>query len=364
MDEIATHAFGMLAMTGYEKKVSFLIVCKHFRNIMNAIIVFNLGSPDKPENIEPFLYNLFSDSKIFRMPGGSLLSKPLAKIIAKIRKKTAAQFYKSVGGVSPLLKITEAQASALELMLQKDFPSKVYVAMRYWHPLIEDIIDEIIAKNYTEIILVPLYPHYSEATTGSFFERFYEIAHQKKLDTSKVSYVKSYPTNGNYITAMADKLRETIKLNNIILSDNVALIFSAHSLPKFMVKHNDPYPQQINETFEALESKIAHYLSAALPVALAFQSRMRPFQWLKPAITDVVRGLAKQGIKTVMVLPVSFVADNIETVYELGVTVKEEALKAGIQNYYLVECINDNKKFIRCLYDVVVKEMRGRDIVR
>lgn len=146
---------------------------------MKAIIIFNLGSPDKPENIEPFLYNLFADARIFKMPGGSLLSKPLAKFIAKIRKKTAAQFYNSVGGVSPLLKITRLQANALELMLQKDFPTKVYVAMRYWHPMIEDIIDEIIAKNYDQIVLVPLYPHYSEATTGSFFERFHEIAHRR-----------------------------------------------------------------------------------------------------------------------------------------------------------------------------------------
>jgi len=325
---------------------------------MNAVIIFNLGSPDKMESIEPFLYNLFADSKIFKIPGGELVSRPLAKIISKIRKKTAAKFYESVGGVSPLLKITQAQASALENMLQKDMPCKVYVAMRYWHPLIEDIIDEIIASNYERIVLLPLYPHYSEATTGSFFERFREVAGMKKLDLSKISYVKSYQTNGHYISAMMDKLLDTIKKNNIKLADDTALIFSAHSLPQFMVKQNDPYPQHINETYVALESKIAHHLSAAVPVTLAFQSRMRPFQWLKPSIIDAVKELARKGTKNIIVLPVSFVADNIETVYELGVTVKQAALKARIQNYYLVECVNDNPKFIKCLSEMALRVVR------
>jgi protoporphyrin/coproporphyrin ferrochelatase len=298
---------------------------------------------------------LFSDTKIIKMPGGTMLSKPIAKLVSKIRKSTTAEYYAGIGGTSPLLRITMAQATALETLLNKEMPCKVFVAMRYWHPFIEEVLDEISKEQYEQIIMVPLFPQYSETTTGSFLEHFKEVAHLRNLDMSRIKYVKSYQTNGNYLNAMIDRLHETIQRNAINLADNAAIVVSAHSIPKSMVERGDPYPQQIKETYEGLESKIAHHISAAVPVVLGFQSKIRPFQWLKPAVIDVVEDLAGKGMKTVIVVPLSFVADNMETLFELGVTIKREALKKGIKNYYLVECVNDHEKFIRCLHELVMR---------
>ncbi|OGF66669.1 MAG: ferrochelatase [Candidatus Fischerbacteria bacterium RBG_13_37_8] len=319
----------------------------------NAIVLFNLGSPDKLESVEPFLINLFSDRDIIKLPFGKYLSTPLAKMIARIRKRTTRKFYESAGGVSPLMKYTQAQAQGLEQALPAEVGAKVFIAMRYWHPFLEECIDEIKKEEYQNIVLLPLYPHYSESTTGSFYNHFLRLAAEKKMNLSKVRFIKSYQANPHFIEAVMKKLLSALEQHNITDFNNTSILLSAHSIPKYLVEKKDLYVEHINETAELLKKAIHRTISPALRIELAFQSKMGPFKWLGPSVPDMIKKFAAAKIDTVIVVPVSFVADNIETVYELGMQVRDEAHAEGIKDYILVECVNDSPEYIQCLTGLV-----------
>lgn len=320
-----------------------------------AIILFNLGTPDKLENLEPFLFNLFSDNEIFKIPL-AFPRKIAAKLIAKIRKKTAKRFYEAIGGESPLLRHTKLQAALLEKLLKKENNNtEVYYAMRYWHPFIEDILNSLINNNIGKIILLPLYPQFSYATTGSFIKHFKRVLIEKNIENIEIAYINSYHNDSLFIKGIVDKLEEAIKKEGINSFEKTAIILSAHSLPRFLVKAKDPYPQQINETVEYVSKEIRERISEDIPIRLAFQSRLKFYRWLKPTVIDVIKEIHKKCIKNIIVVPISFVSDNIETLYELGIAVRETAFKIGIEKYILAECLNENENFIKCLYNIVKK---------
>lgn len=313
-----------------------------------AVVLFNLGGPDKIESVEPFLYNLFCDPDIFKIPFGQ---KIFAKLISSRRAPKVAEEYKLIGGKSPLNEWTEIQRAELEKKLQAIDPAiEVHTAMRYWIPLTGEVAQKIETGNYAKIILLPLYPHYSITTTGSSFN---EWKRKFKGDNSKLVYIDSYQTNAGYIRALNQRIDESLSSFPDDIRKDVQLVFSAHGTPVSLVKKGDPYSRQINETVDAVmkDRKFSHNHH------LCFQSKVGPMKWLEPATDTMIEELASKGYKHLLIIPVSFVSDHIETLFELDIEYRHIADKSGIENYFVMKGLNDSKLFIDALVELVKSEI-------
>lgn len=319
-----------------------------------AVIMFSMGTPDKEEDVELFLKNIFLDPDIIKIPGGKYLSPILAKIIAKRRTKKAKNYYRNNEGKSHLLINTINQANKLQAKL-KDV--KIFIAMRYWHPLLEEIIDEI-ANNYRNLILLPLYPQYSRTTIGSFYNHFNRLIEERKINFNKVRFIESYHNNEFFTLAIIKKVRELMSKDKGIDLAHTVIILSAHSIPKYIDKEGDPYIKQVYETVKLVEEGLRESISDRLIIKLAFQSKVGLKRWTGPFLSDVIRILIKtREAESIIVVPISFVADNVETVYELGVVYRKKAYEYGAKNYSLVECVNDDDLYIECLHKLVRREL-------
>lgn len=317
---------------------------------MIGIILLNMGGPDSIESIKPFLQNLFSDRDIIKL-GPSFLQRPIASIVINKRLKSVIEAYSLIGGRSPLLDITNAQAKALEASLNSLFttgqsrPSfKVYVGMRYWHPFIEDAVDHAIRDGMSRILALSLYPHYSNATTGSSVKRFEDVIKKYHVDHFSV---KSWFNHPLYINALIEKIQAGLK----IFDKKPVVLFSAHSLPKKFIDKGDPYVDEIQGTINALLKKID------IQWRLSYQSKTGPVKWLEPTTEDMLYELAKQGVKDLLVVPISFVSDHIETLYEIDILYRDMAKELGI-NLKRIESLNTSQKFIEALSDIVIKNVK------
>jgi ferrochelatase len=313
-----------------------------------AVVLFNLGGPDSIESVEPFLYNLFCDPDIFKIPFGQKL---FAKIISNRRAPKVADEYKLIGGKSPINQWTEIQKIMLEKDLRKIDPSfDVYVAMRYWKPLSEETAAKVESCNYSKVILLPLYPHYSITTTGSSFN---EWNRKYKADKSKLVYINSYPSGRFYIAALNQRIDEALLNFPENVRGNVQLVFSAHGTPVSLVKKGDPYSYQIKETVDAVMNarKLSHQHH------LCYQSKVGPMKWLEPATDTMIKELAKNGNKHLLIIPISFVSDHIETLYELDIEYRHVANECGIENYIVMQGLNDSQLFINALVELVRSEI-------
>jgi ferrochelatase len=312
-----------------------------------AVVLLNLGGPDSLETVQPFLENLFNDPDIFKLP----FQKTFARYISKKRAPKAQKEYELIGGKSPINEWTEKQRSMLEKMLRnsgKDID--VLVAMRYWKPLTEEVVDKILAGNYSKIILLPLYPHFSVSTTGSSFnewKRFY------KGDESKVLYINSYQTHPAYIKAVNERIDESLLHFKDNVRKEVQLVFSAHGTPVSYVKKGDPYSFQIKETIDAV-MKSRNYSHGHY---LCFQSKVGPAKWLEPATDDMIRKLALKEKKHLLIIPISFVSDHVETSFELDIEYRHVADETNIENYIVMKGLNDSQTFIDALYDLVKERL-------
>ena len=292
-----------------------------------AVILFNLGGPDKIDNVEPFLFNLFNDPAILNLP--FFLRYPLAKLISKRRAPTAKKIYQELGGSSPILKLTIEQSKELEKKLNQENDSnsyKCFVVMRCWHPRAEKVIDDVKHYNPEEIILLPLYPQYSAATSGSSIKEWNDICIKKNYNT-KTSTICCYPTNDFFIKSHTEQILKKIsKLNNY------KLIFSAHGLPEKNIKNGDPYQWQVEKSVE----KIVEILNINdLDWTLSYQSRVGPLKWIGPSTEDIIIENSKIGKKIVLV-PIAFVSEHSETLVELDIEYKELADKNGCIEYLRV----------------------------
>lgn len=313
-----------------------------------AVVLFNLGGPDSLESVEPFLYNLFCDPDIFKLPFGQKL---FAKIISSRRAPKVEDEYKLIGGRSPINEWTEIQRKMLEKDLRKIDPYiDVYVAMRYWKPLTEETVNKVESANYRKIILLPLYPHYSITTTGSSFN---EWNRKHRADNSKLAYINSYPSNTNYISALNQRIDESLLNFPENVRKNVQLVFSAHGTPVSLVKIGDPYSHQIKETVDAVMTarKFSHQHH------LCYQSKVGPMKWLEPATDTMIKELAKNGNKHLLIIPVSFVSDHIETLFELDIEYRHVADECGTENYIVMKGLNDSQLFINALVELVRSEI-------
>ncbi|MFZ6032648.1 MAG: ferrochelatase [Melioribacter sp.] len=314
----------------------------------NAVVLFNLGGPDSLESVEPFLFNLFQDPDIFKIPIGQKL---FAKVISSRRAPKVIEEYKLIGGKSPINEWTEKQRSMLEEKLnQTDSKYDVFVAMRYWKPFTDEVAHKVESGNYDHILLLPLYPHYSITTTGSSFN---EWKRKYRGPEDKLIYIDHYHTNDKYIAALNQRIDETIERFPENVRDKIVLVFSAHGTPVNLLKRGDPYSHQIKETMEAV-MKARNY---SHPYHLCFQSKVGPQKWLEPATDDMIEKLAEEGHKHLLVIPISFVSDHIETSFELDIEYRHVADECGIENYFVMTGLNDSPLFVEALYDLVVKNL-------
>lgn len=312
-----------------------------------AIVLFQLGGPDSIEAIEPFLYNLFQDPDIFKLP----FQKTLAKIISSKRAPKVAKEYELIGGKSPINEWTEKQRKLLEDDLKKVLDEvDVITAMRYWHPLTDEAAKKVEEGNYDRVVLLPLYPHYSISTIGSSFN---EWKRKYKGDTSKVIYINDFYKNQNYIKALNEKIDETLGRFPEDIRNEVQIVFSAHGTPMSMVKNGDPYSEQIYETVElvmkARNNSHEHHL--------CFQSKVGPVKWLEPATDKMIEELAEKGKKHLLIVPISFVSDHVETLFELDIEYREDADKNNIENYIVMKGLNDSPTFITALKEITLNAL-------
>ncbi|MFN5978224.1 MAG: ferrochelatase [Pseudanabaena sp.] len=323
-----------------------------------GVLLLNLGGPDKLEDVRPFLYNLFSDPEIIRLPS-PLLQAPLAWLISNLRAKQSQQNYKKIGGGSPLRRITEEQAQALRLQLVQDgLDVQVYVGMRYWHPFTEEAIAQIKRDKIEELVILPLYPQFSISTTGSSFRLLDRIwKNDPELQKIKYTVIPSWYENSAYLQAMANLI--ATKLDQVKDPSQAYVFFSAHGVPvSYIEEAGDPYQKEI----EACAALIMQKLNRPNPYKLAYQSRVGPVEWLQPYTDFAIEELATQGIKELVVVPISFVSEHIETLEEIDMEYREIAEQAGIETFARVPAPDTDPTFIQALADVVIKALSDRQI--
>ncbi len=316
-------------------------------------MLLQLGGPDSLEAVEPFLYNLFSDPDIINFPGASLARKPLARFIASRRSGKVAGRYGEIGGKSPIVDLTSAQARALETELNRHLPVTVHVAMRYWHPLSEEAIARMKEERLRKIILLPLYPQYSIATTGSSVREWNRQCARHGFISVPTETICCYHNHPLYISAIVGRINQVYPRFASIKPEDVDLIFSAHGVPVSIVKAGDPYERQIGETV-ALAIEAGKWHS---PHTLCYQSRVGPAEWLTPSLPGTLRELASRGRKHFLVIPISFVTEHIETLHEIDIEAREEAMGLGVEQFEMMPALNDHPKFIHCLAELVLKNV-------
>ncbi|WP_422700331.1 ferrochelatase [Dissulfurispira thermophila] len=319
-------------------------------NFVIGVILLNMGGPDSLDSVKPFLRNLFSDRDIIKL-GPSFLQKPIASLIIRKRLESVRKAYSLIGGKSPLLDITKAQAKALEESLNSSQFAvhgsrlfKVYVGMRYWHPFIEDAVDHAIRDGISRILALSLYPHYSIATTGSSLKKFEDAIKKYHVDYSSVTSWFNHPL---YINALVENIQKGLKA----FDKKPVVLFSAHSLPQKFIDNGDPYVNEIQGTINTILKKID------IQWYLSYQSKTGPVKWLEPTTEHMLHELSEKGVKNLLVVPISFVSDHIETLYEIDILYKGMAKELGM-NLKRIESLNTSSKFIEALADIVIKGVK------
>ncbi len=305
-----------------------------------------MGGPDTPTAIRPFLFNLFRDRDIIKIPGGPVIQTLFAYIVSGIRARKVRPLYDEIGGVSPLNSITELQARRLEKALNEEgkFEFSVHVGMRYWYPFIKHAVAEISEERPDLLIALPLYPQYSRTTTGSSLREMRRCLEKLKLDIP-VRVIREYPTHPGYVASIREKLTPLLNSGD----EKTAVIFSAHGLPKSLIAAGDPYLAQTEKTVEAVMEGfpgVTWYLS--------FQSRLGR-DWLEPDTEEAIARAKKEGFERLILVPVSFVSDHIETLYEIDIYFREVAERVGVA-FERAESLNDSETFINALADLVLSE--------
>ena len=307
-----------------------------------AVLLLNLGGPEQQEDVEPFLRNLFSDRQIIRL-GPALLQRPIARLIARRRAPASRANYARIGGGSPILRITGEQAAALARELADFGDFMVRPCMRYWHPRADETLAAVRDAGVQRIIALPLYPHYSVATTGSSLHDL-RRAVARQAPAMELCEIRSWPVQADYIQCLADRVQEGVARCG---ANDVQVVYSAHSLPKKFIDEGDPYVDELRATIRALEKR------TGIPGILCFQSRSGPVEWLGPSTPDTLRQLAQQGRRNILVVPISFVSDHVETLYEIDILYRDMARELGMQ-LTSTRALNSDPLFIACLRHLVV----------
>ncbi|QQS14898.1 MAG: ferrochelatase [Rhodospirillales bacterium] len=304
-----------------------------------AVVLFNLGGPDSPEAVEPFLRNLFADPAILRVP--AFIRGPLGRFIARRRGPTARAIYAQIGGRSPILPQTEAQARALEAVLttrRGDTDFRVFVAMRYWRPFARDVIVDVKAFAPDRVVLLPLYPQMSTTTTESSVREWRDVARAVGLSAS-TSTVCCYPAQRGFVEAAAALIRRDL---DAVGQRPVRLLFSAHGLPEKVIRAGDPYQAQVERSARAIVERLS---IDGLDHAVCYQSRVGPLKWIGPSTDSEIARAGRDG-RAVVLFPVAFVSEHSETLVELDIEYRHLAERAGVPAYRRVPTVGVEAAFI------------------
>lgn len=310
-----------------------------------AVVLFNLGGPDSPDGIEPFLRNLFSDPAIIALP--TLLRVPLARFIAWRRAPVAREIYAKIGGRSPILGETQAQARALETVLQqRGHDARSFIAMRCSPPFSEDSARAVAEFAPEKIVLLPLYPQFSTTTTASSFGAWARAAAKQEL-TAPTSRICCYPQMEGFVSAMAELVREAWAKRKAGL--DYRLLLSAHGLPERTIARGDPYQWQVEQSAAAIVDALG---ISGLDAQVCYQSRVGPLKWIGPATDSEIRRAGTDG-KGVIIAPIAFVSEHSETLVELDIEYAHLAASAGVADYLRVPTVGTTPAFVEGLADLV-----------
>jgi len=321
--------------------------------------LFQLGGPDSLEAVEPFLLNLFLDPDIIPLGPFGLLRRPIAKLISSRRSIPVAGKYGQIGGRSPIGVLTERQRARLVEAVSPYIDAVAVTAMRYWHPFTVEAVDTLRkAGALDEIVLLPLYPHYSYATTLSSLKEWRRVADQAKWGSPAGKpperTINNFHDHPLYIQALVQRIGSVLR--QFPDSSRIHLVFSAHGLPMSLVEKGDPYPKQIEATVHltcGLGAK--QYPGWPRTHLLCYQSRVGPAKWLQPPLTGTIERLGHEGVKEMLVVPISFVTEHIETLHEINIEAREEAMNLGIETFRMMPAVGDSRLFIAALKELVLR---------
>jgi len=316
------------------------------------VVLFQLGGPDSPEAVQPFLYNLFCDPDIINFPGAWMARRPLAWWIAHRRSQVVRDHYDAIGGQSPIRLLTERQARKLEAALAGEFDARCWVAMRYWRPLTKEAAAAVQAASLDHLVLLPLYPQYSFATTLSSLKEWKRV-YRPAARAPQARMIDEFHTHPLYIQAVTERIATT--LTHFDAPAQAHLVFSAHGLPLSLIERGDPYQRHVQETVRAVLA------CGGWPNAhtLCYQSRVGRQKWLEPSLHDTIQRLAREGEQYLVVVPISFVTEHIETLHEINIETREDAVAAGVQQFEMSPALGDSPRFISALADLVRTAIRA-----
>ena len=322
-----------------------------------AVLLVNFGGPDSLRSVKPFLYNLFSDPTVLNFPFASLYRKPLAWLISNIRYKASSEMYKKIGSISPLIPITYLQAEKLQSLFRKnDLRVDVFIGFRYCKPFIEDTLTEISSGNYERLIILPLYPQYSYTTTGSVQLIVDKWIKKNSFNNIKLHFIKEWYKDEDYIESYVQLINNS--LSNLDLR-STEIIFSAHSIPVSNIKNGDTYQKHITETSELIINK----LNWKKRWHISYQSKLGPVKWIEPSTDKVIEQIAQKNKNTnILIVPISFVCEHVETIFEIGVLYKKIANKLGIKRFARVPALNTDKYLIQALYNQIVICLENNEV--
>lgn len=313
-----------------------------------GVILLYMGGPETLVDVKPFLRELFSDRDLIQLPGGRLLQRPFALLISTLRAPKVMGYYDEIGGGSPLLRTTRAQAALLERALAGSGEFVVEVAMRYCAPRASDAVERLGQRGARRCVALPLYPQFSGATTGSSFKDLDAArSADEQLEVIKVQDFHDHP---GYLDALAAKVDEGRQQ----AGPDACVVFSAHSLPVSMIKAGDPYQEQVEATVAGVVSRLS-----LKNWRLGYQSRSGPVQWLEPDVIDLVDDLISEGQKELVLVPVSFVSDHIETLHEIDIRLKAHCMSRGAEVFVRAPSLNEDPLFIDALAQMVTSAVAG-----
>jgi ferrochelatase len=313
-----------------------------------SVVLFQLGGPDSSDAVEPFLYNLFCDPDIINFFGAWFARRPLARYIARNRASVVREHYDAIGGHSPIRLLTERQARALEAALAPHCDARCFIAMRYWDPLTAKAAAEVNAAGNSELVLLPLYPQYSFATTSSSLKEWKRVYHSNG-NAPRTRTIEKFFDHPLYIQSVAEKIALT--LTHFDEPDHAHIVFSAHGLPLSLIERGDPYAKQVEETVRLVMQRGAWKNQHTL----CYQSKVGRREWLSPSLTETIERLAGTGEKHLLIVPIAFVTEHIETLHEINIEAREESHKLGVEQFEMMPAVGDSPTFISALADLVLK---------
>jgi ferrochelatase len=319
-----------------------------------GIVLFQLGGPDSLAAVEPFLRNLFLDPDIIPLGPFDFVRGPLARYIAKKRTPPVAGRYAMIGRRSPIAILTERQRIRLVQAVSPYIDPVAVTAMRYWRPLTEDAVAALRrAGRLDELVLLPLYPHYSYATTLSSLKEWRRV-YGAPVDTLPERSIEAFYDHPLYIEALVTNVGKCLR--QFPDASRIHLLFSAHGLPMSLVEKGDPYPKHIAETIRLVcEKGAARFANWPRTHLLCYQSKVGPAKWLEPSFLGTLEKLGHEGVKEAMVVPISFVTEHIETLHEINIDGRADARRAGLERFRMMPAVGDSPAFIGALKDLVLR---------